>query len=358
LQPDITKALDDGPFLLFTVDKKGNLCSIAGREVKKLNLDIKAILGKSVFKTKNFPVTRTHLKHSLSGVKSTFTVNIKGFIYETILSPIISENGDTIGSSGFSTDVTKRIEMEQAIDEERYRATAAQRINSLAGMANGLAHEINNPLAIISGFSQQLQELAKGENLENPLFNKGLDRIISNSDRIHTIITSLQNFSRDAGNDPFESVDIREVFETIEQLYIRRFEIAGVELQIALQEEEISFFCRKVQIMQTLFNLTINALEAASQGENGWVRVSVQSSRQYIEVSVSDSGPGIPMTNASKIFEPFFTTKEVGKGTGLGLSTARGIASSHSGTLDLDSKAQNTTFILRLPANQAKQSAS
>ena len=355
---NIEHALASSPLLLFTVSKEGRLQAISGADIEKLGLDKKDLLGSSPLRNHSIPITRSHFKKAMAGEKITFTTNIKNYVYETILTPEANKDGEIIGCSGFSIDVSNRIKMEQALDEERYRATAAQRINSLAGMANGLAHEINNPLAIISGFAQQIEEMIKSNSISSPIAQKFINRIIENCERIHQIITGLQNFSRDAGNDPLEDTSLKEILNHTERLCIRRFEEAGVKLDILRPEKDFTIPCRSIQIQQILFNLLINGLDAINddknKGKDNWVRLEISKRGKLIEITVQDSGPGIPSTNRSKIFEPFYTTKEVGEGTGLGLSTAKGLAESHGGTLDIKQNEPNTTFVLEIPAAAEK----
>lgn len=355
---NIEQALASSPFLLFTVSKEGKLQAISGADIEKLGLSEKDLLGSSPLRNHSIPITRSHFKKAMAGEKITFTTNIKNYVYETTLTPAANKDGEIIGCSGFSIDVSNRIEMEQALDEERYRATAAQRINSLAGMANGLAHEINNPLAIISGFAQQTEEMIKSDSISSPIAQKFINRIIDNCERIHQIITGLQNFSRDAGHDPFEETSLTEILSDTERLCMRRFEEAGVKLDIFYPQNDFTIPCRSIQIQQILFNLMINGLDAINEDENksdeNWVRLEISKTGKLIEITVTDSGPGIPSSNTSKIFEPFYTTKDVGEGTGLGLSAAKGLAESHGGNLYIKQNEDHTTFVLQLPDKAKK----
>jgi signal transduction histidine kinase len=104
-----------------------------------------------------------------------------------------------------------------------------------------------------------------------------------------------------------------------------------------------------VQIAQVLLNLIRNSCDAIERGAEKWIRIAVTRLPDSIEISVSDSGRGIPENVREKIFQPFFTTKEVGRGTGLGLSVSKGIVEAHGGTITLDTKSTHTRFVVTLP---------
>lgn len=341
-------ALQTAQLILFKLDKEGTIVAMEGHDMVKLGLT-RDHIGKSAFRVKNFPVKRSHFKNAEKLKAITVSVNVRNFVYETTLTPTIDKSGNFDGCSGVATDVTKRIQIEQELDEERYRASAAQRINSLAGMANGLAHEINNPLAIISGFSQQIAYMAESGKVDTNRLGTMVDRMIHTCDRIHKIICSLQDFSRDAGDDPVISTPISQIFNETLELCRGRFDAADVALEVSVFDKELAIPCRRVQISQTLFNLLTNSLESVSGSEKPWVRLSVDELSQVVAIYVTDSGKGIDPGIQTKIFEPFFTTKEVGDGAGLGLSTAKGIIESHGGNFLFDPQCPNTRFVIQLP---------
>ena len=115
---------------------------------------------------------------------------------------------------------------------------------------------------------------------------------------------------------------------------------------------DILLECRPTQMAQVLLNLLTNAFDAVEKLEEKWVRIEARDGGETVEFAVVDSGAGLPEGIRDKVLQPFFTTKAVGKGTGLGLSIATGIIESHHGTLDVDTEAPNTRFVIRLPKRQ------
>ena len=104
---------------------------------------------------------------------------------------------------------------------------------------------------------------------------------------------------------------------------------------------------------QVILNLLNNAFDAIENKDEKWVEVQTLQNKNWVEIRVSDCGHGIPKEIQDKILQPFFTTKEVGKGTGLGLSISKGIIESHGGDLTIDNEAKNTTFVARIPLEEA-----
>ena len=262
--------------LVLSLDERGLVTSAAGGDFEVLGVDRESIVGKPLHKIKNLPVTRSHFKTVKASKKSiTVTVPIKNKIYESTLEPSLDSKGDIASVGVVAIDVTNRLELERRLDDDRFHATAAQRINSLAGMANGLAHEINNPLAIISGFSQQIEEMLEQDNLNKEEAKRIMGRIIGNCDRIHGIISNLQEFSRNAGEDPLKEEKVSELLQESYELCRGRFESKDVEMNLP-EPDDILIECRAIQIKQVLFNVLVNAQEAASEVKDSWVRVDVR----------------------------------------------------------------------------------
>jgi C4-dicarboxylate-specific signal transduction histidine kinase len=133
------------------------------------------------------------------------------------------------------------------------------------------------------------------------------------------------------------------------ELCAERFRQHAISLEVEPIAEDLQVQCRPVQVCQILLNLLSNAHDAVEGGVNPWVRIAAHAaSDDEVEVTVTDSGPGIPPELQRRIMEPFFTTKEVGRGTGLGLSVSKGIAEVQGGRLAHEPGAPNTRFVLTL----------
>lgn len=246
-------------------------------------------------------------------------------------------------------DITEKRRTENLLLEQQAKMIAASKMSALGEMSGGIAHEINNPLAIIHGRASQLRKLADAGRLSLEEVAKSAERIEATALRISRIVKSLRAFAREADQDPLQPACIKDIVDDTIELCRERLHNVGIHLIIDPILTDLLIFCRPVQICQVLLNLISNAQDAVEQATERWIRVSADRGIGFVELSVTDSGPGIPVPIREKILQPFFTTKEVGKGTGLGLSVSKGIIESHRGELILDSDCGNTRFVIRLP---------
>lgn len=241
------------------------------------------------------------------------------------------------------------------LDNQRSKAEYAARLATLGEMAGGIAHEINNPLAVIIGSCGQITRLIDDEeNLKNKnLLNEKIDRISKTSFRINKIINGLRSFSRQADQDPFEPTSVQLLIDECLELCKERFYQNSIELEIS-QIPDIKVPMRLIQISQVIINLLNNAFDAVKNQNIKKVMVNFRASNEHLFILISDTGAGVPDDLKQKIFEPFFTTKEVGQGTGLGLSISRGILLDHQGELTLLPQEKYTTFQLKLPIKRSQ----
>lgn len=252
---------------------------------------------------------------------------------------------------GAVRDITERKLAEASLISQREKLVAAAKMSSLGEMAGGIAHEINNPLAIIAGKVAQLKrkiESGASDTLKSELEN--LNVIETTAKRIASIIKGLNAFSRNAENDQMELVEIKPLLLDTLELSKERFRFNSINLKVNLLcSDKTTIMGRPSQILQVLINLLNNAYDAVELLDERWVEVTVKSEESQCKIIVTDSGPGIPSHLLEKIMTPFFTTKRVGKGTGLGLSISKGIIEDHKGKLYYDLKNPHTSFIIELP---------
>lgn len=258
-----------------------------------------------------------------------------------------------------TVDIDEKKKVEAELQRQTSKSLAAAKMASLGEMASGLAHEINNPLAIIAGISQQLLRIMASEKVENKKMASGLERIDRTTLRIASIIKGLRTFARDAESDAFTDVDINSLIEETLSFCRNKFARLGVDLQVSIPDKTLQLECRETEISQVILNLLNNAVDAVEHLSEKWVRIEAHLQKDtalqadYVEIAIIDSGSGVPLAIREKIMQPFFTTKEVGKGTGLGLSISIGIAKAHQGNLDIDPNNPNTKFFIRLPQRQS-----
>jgi signal transduction histidine kinase len=248
------------------------------------------------------------------------------------------------------TDITA---IKAMTNDRRYleaKLSDSSRRSALGEMAGGIAHEINNPLAIIVGRIYLLKEkLVKGRlDLSNLA---DFEKIEETVERIAKIIKSLKTYSRNAENDPFVKAGVSDMINETLELCTSRFTKEGVRVEIQCEQNYI-IECRPAQISQLLMNLFNNSFDAVEHLSEKWIFISVEMEHEQLKLVVTDSGHGIPQAQRGKIMQPFYSTKEFGKAMGLGLSIALGIAESHSGRFEYDGSSNNTSFVLTLPSRQ------
>lgn len=230
------------------------------------------------------------------------------------------------------------------------------KMGALGEMAGGIAHEINNPLTIISTTCSFLKKLIAQDKLDPAVATKCLDQINSTILRMAKIIQGLKTVSRDTSSEEFSAVKLRDLMDDCLGLCTEKFKEHGVHLIVDLKDPVFDGFieCRRVQMSQIFINLLGNAFDAVEHLEEKWVRVECRQLSGNVEFRIIDSGAGIPKDIQQKVFQPFFTTKPVGKGTGLGLSLSISIVKAHDGEFKIDDSNPNTCFIISLPDHRKK----
>jgi signal transduction histidine kinase len=249
----------------------------------------------------------------------------------------------------YARDISREEQMQAQIsDLERWR--------SLGEMAAGIAHEVNNPLAIIKGYSELLESLAGEKEFDLTYFKRTVRKISGVTERIAKIVKGMLAFSRDGAQDEYRRVEFNRVINETVGFCEERFRKSGVSVRInTTLEGNFPVHCRPLEVGQVLMNLLINAYDVVKvniEETKRWVQIDVKAlGMNLVEVSVSNPGPPIPDHIVSKIFSPFFTTKEAEKGTGLGLSICKRIVESHGGTIYLDQKSTTTRFVFTISIN-------
>lgn len=262
---------------------------------------------------------------------------------------------------GVIIEFTQQKQLEQQLEQERLKAMHASKMAALGQMAGGVAHEINNPLAIIDGYTRKLQKLLKQGPTEADQETIGvtLEKIVATGQRITRIVSGLRNFSRDGSSDPLKVSSIHTIIEDTLALCSEKFRHRGIEIRISPTSHNLKTLCRPTEISQVLLNLLTNAYDAVENQEGEkWVQIDSGLVDGDIEIKVTDNGPGIKTEVIDQIFRPFFTTKETGQGTGLGLSISQGIIKNHNGKFYVNKEHPRTQFVVVLPGqNRASSEA-
>lgn len=263
---------------------------------------------------------------------------------------LLNIHRDTSGGAIIvSIITTELVEARKLLREHEAKSQYSAKLASLGEIAAGIAHEINNPLTIIQGSSSILQELVNQEPMNIDMVKSHSNKMIETTERISKTIDSLRALSRDAQKDPMKPVYIKDVLEQCLDLCGNRFERHDIELIMPVWEKKIIVKGRGGELGQVLINLLCNAIDATANQDIRQVKIDYSIQGHWLDILVSDSGPGVPAEIRSKIMEPFFSTKDVNQGTGLGLSISKSIMVTHGGELVLVENAARTTFKMRLP---------
>jgi len=232
------------------------------------------------------------------------------------------------------------------------KVVEAGKLASVGELAAGIAHEINNPVAIMveeAGWMGDLMEEITFDESENQAeFERAIEQIQTQGKRCKEITHKLLSFARKT-DTTVQDVNIKELLEELVALSAQRAKYSMVEIRIDFQENLPSLRVSTSELQQVFFNLINNAIDAMDH-DGGTLTISAHQRENYLVIAVSDTGQGIPEANLDRIFDPFFTTKPVGKGTGLGLSICYGIIEKMGGKLKVASTVgTGTTFLTSIP---------
>jgi signal transduction histidine kinase len=253
---------------------------------------------------------------------------------------------------GLDIEDRKRAEAER--DQARASAYQSSQLAELGVMAAGLAHEINNPLQALSyGLGTLRHFLEEPATPRQQLAEQGL-RIVERGERtvqrIASIVQTLGNFATTGERgELFARVDLCDVISELQELGGPMLRAQGVTFDVDVPKAPLIVCARRVQLGQVLLNLINNSRDAVEPLEDKTIRIAARERGAEIELTVEDSGKGIPAALRDRIMVPFFTTKRVGRGTGLGLSISKTIVEQHGGRLFLDTAADHTRFVIELP---------
>ena len=335
--------------IIFTVDSENKIISINKFGLDFFNKDESLILNqniadifipdgviiainiKQIFKTGE----SRQITHRLK-------LDNKEYWFNTNLQALKDETGNIYSVLGISRDITDRKKME----EQSYYT---EKLASLGTLAAGVAHEINNPLAVILGFTDILLEKLPQDSQEYDIL-KTIEKQATNAKRI---VENLLSFVRHKEHKE-QLININECIETVIDVMNNTIAINNIEVKKDLQEDLPLVKGDAGELQQVFFNIINNAIYVMKGG--GILTISTRYDGEWVEVCISDTGCGIPKEHRQRIFDPFFTTKEVGKGTGLGLWVSYNIIKKHNGIITFNTKTKEeseetgTKFIIKLPS--------
>ena len=243
-------------------------------------------------------------------------------------------------------DMTERRRADAERQNLQLQLAQSQKMQAVGQLVSGVAHELNNPLAAILGFSEiLLQDCKDAETRE------ALNVIFGQAQRSRAIVRDLLSFARQREGRQRAETDMGAMLQRVTRALMPAAETAGATLEAAFDGPYPALSMDTSGVEQVLTNLVMNAVQAVPPG--GTVRVGARVSGEWFKVIVEDTGSGIPADVLPHIFEPFFTTKPVGQGTGLGLSVSLGIVEQHGGTLRAENRTadegRGARFVVTLP---------
>lgn len=343
--------VEDAEDIIFTVDCDGCFLSINNNGAKFFNKTPEDIIGRNMSEIFLWPGGEAMLMavkgvfESKKGEQITHPVKIAEQEYwlNTNFRRLQDEDGNIYAVLGISRNITDR----KKIEESSYHT---EKLASMGTLAAGVAHEINNPLGIILGFSDLLLEKAKPDSEEADI----LKTIAKHGLRAKRVVENLLSFARYTECKE-ELLDINKGIESVIGVVGNTLLMKKISLKQNLHEDLPRIKGCSEELQQVFFNIINNAIAAMNGGGTLSIATRSLNNNELVEIRFADTGHGIRKEHRSRIFDPLFTTKKVGEGTGLGLSVSYGILTKHGGTIDFESKTKDesedtgTTFIITLP---------
>ncbi|HEU65157.1 MAG TPA: PAS domain S-box protein [Chloroflexi bacterium] len=328
-------------------------------ETKKFytgNKTICQMLGYTLEEIENLGLADIHPEKDLPHVLERFT---KRFRKERILSediPVKRKDGSvfyvevnaspvTIAGKTYMIaifrDVTDRRKMQEQL-------MLTDRLASIGQLAAGFAHEINNPLTSVIGFSDLLLERDLPVDIREDLENVNRE-----ARRTANVVKGLLAFAREQATEK-SLVDINSIIQGVLQLRSYEQKVSNIEVDVRFASDLPPVMGNAAQLQQVFINLIVNAEQAMIEAHGkGMLTIVTEWVGDIVRASIADDGPGISPENMKKLFTPFFTTKDVGKGTGLGLSICHGIVTEHGGKIYTESEpGEGATFVVELPISK------
>ena len=287
------------------------------------------------------------------------------FLRRTVLAPLrrltaivqprsSSDSGDDLSHAAIAMVHTLREDKAriaaqlQALEQAQNQLVRAERLAVVGRLAAGVAHEVGNPLAVLHGFVELLQdgELPAADRAQ------AVQRMSKELERLHRTVRQLLDYSRVPGEAPDRAGDLREALQHTRDLLLPQSRLRGVQLRMPELPQAAPVRVSTDALIQVLLNLALNAADALAG--RGVIAVQAEPIAAGWRLQVEDSGPGIDASIVARIFEPFFTTKAAGVGTGLGLAVCERIVTGVGGEIEVGRSALGgACFTLTLPAPTA-----
>ncbi len=351
----LVESADD---MIFTVDKDCNILSVNQYLTKLTGQSAGELIGENVTDVVKYAVPEKVCSIVKRVLKTAQTITHeeqakigdKDYWLDTKYKAVGTDQGGMSTVLVISRDITEN----KMIEEQLFHT---EKLASLGSLSAGVAHEINNPIAIILGFSELLLDRIPKDSKEYDML-KTIERQGYNCKGIIENLLAFARIRREATVEADVVTDLQKVMNVVMNTLITR----KVDLRTDIEEDLPKVRGDGQQLEQVFLNIVNNAVGAMDSG--GILTISAHRSNDAVSVSFADTGCGIPQENREKIFDPFFTTKKVGEGTGLGLSVSYGIVKKFGGEIQVktqtraEGKEPGTTFTVMLPVADVEDSES
>ena len=353
----LQQVINNSPMIVMTTDLDAHIVSFNPRAEESLGYRREEVIGQPASLFYGDPAEREGLMELVrrDGVVRDHETRLVAKDGSAVpvaitLSQLHDSEGNMIGTVGLSRDISHRKAlMNQILQSERLAAVGR--------LAAGVAHEINNPLAVIGEIAGFLHECveddpeAKDPDTADEL-HQGLPKIIKQVERCRSITHRLLNFARKSEAKVAE-VDVNQALAEVVPFLEKEARLANIKIHRETAEDLPRLRIEEVQLQEIFINLINNALQAIGKRGHGniWIQTIRRDSK--VVVTIRDDGPGIPDEVRNKLFDPFVTTKAPGQGTGLGLSICYGIVKRYDGAITVESEeGQGATFNVVFPVSE------
>ena len=256
-------------------------------------------------------------------------------------------------STGLGHRVYVIRQRQHQMQAEQASLVHASKMQALADMSSGVAHEVNNPLMIISGYADVIRRILNQKVLDSKRLLDCTVKIDHCVERIAFIVNALRSFSQDEVETTQESFSLLEAVQKAVSQCTQRIQDCGIQLDLQLEATPFPVMGSEARSMEVILMLLDNAIDILKEVPEKKIVVQLRkhdkASGPCVRLTIQDSGPGVPSDLQSHLFQPFFTTRPVGEGAGLSLSRSHGIVQSMQGEISYERRDGTTHFIIDLP---------
>ncbi len=263
--------------------------------------------------------------------------------------PIVDESGFPIKFVGTIRDVTESTMMVHRLRDQEMKALQSERMAYFGKIAGAVAHEINNPLAIIQGGVQVLQRLFQSNQLSVESFRRFSNQMDRAVQRVSRIVKSIQSCSTDSTKEDLSLTDATEIIDNVAQLFSSLARIQSITFKVIPLSKGIIVECQPSEICHAILNLLMNDRDAVGSTTDAMIVLETHILDDRILVRISNNGQQIPREQREAIWHPFYSTKDDKQALGLGLCVSKAIIERHGGTIELEADRNDTSFAILLP---------